>query len=211
MEKVEVRIVSGNLKGRKLSCMVHAGLRPTPQMVREALFSILGNAVPDRPFYDVFAGTGVVGFEAISRGASDARLIEMNAKQVTDIQKNVDRFGIAERVQVLRADVYRWAERWVPIARSGPVNLFFSPPFADLDPVKLEAFLGMVKSLMEKAPEETVLTIQAEDGFPTESLPGKLELWDVRKYGRNLLMFYVKDTAAELPVAEETVEKNAVQ
>ena len=63
---------------------------------------------------------------------------------------------------VVRADVYRWAERWVPIARSGPVYLFFSPPFADLDPVKLEAFLGMVKSLMEKAPEETVLTIQAD-------------------------------------------------
>ena len=211
MEKTELRIVAGTLKGRKLQCFVHPDMRPTPQMVREALFSILGNAIPGRMFYDIFAGTGIIGIEAISRGASDARLIEMNAKQVTDIQKNVDRFGIAERVQVLRADVYRWAERWVPIARSGPVNLFFSPPFADLDPVKLEAFLGMVKSLMEKAPEETVLTIQAEDGFPTESLPGKLELWDVRKYGRNLLMFYVKDSAAELPVAEEVAEKNAVQ
>ena len=65
MDKTEVRIVAGTLKGRKLSVVVHEGLRPTPQMVREALFSILGDAVPDRVFYDVFAGTGVVGLEAV--------------------------------------------------------------------------------------------------------------------------------------------------
>ena len=70
VEKTEVRIVAGTLRGRKLACVVHPGMRPTPQMVREALFSILGNAVPGRPFYDVFAGTGVVGLEAVSRGAS---------------------------------------------------------------------------------------------------------------------------------------------
>ena len=65
----EVRIVAGALRGRKLVAFVHEGMRPTPQMVREALFSILGNAVPGRVFYDVFAGTGVVGLEAVSRGA----------------------------------------------------------------------------------------------------------------------------------------------
>ena len=51
-------------------------MRPTPQMVREALFSILGNAVPGRPFFDLFAGTGVHGLEAISRGATEAVLVE---------------------------------------------------------------------------------------------------------------------------------------
>ena len=76
LEKVQVRIVAGSLRGRKLTAVVHEGMRPTPQMVREALFSILGNAVPDRVFYDVFAGTGVVGLEAVSRGATSARLIE---------------------------------------------------------------------------------------------------------------------------------------
>ena len=55
--RTQLRIVSGSLRGRKLTCAVHPGLRPTPDRVREAFFSILGNAVPDRPFYDVFAGT----------------------------------------------------------------------------------------------------------------------------------------------------------
>ena len=52
-----IRIVAGSLRGRRIACTVNPELRPTPQMVREALFSILGNAIPDRLFVDVFAGT----------------------------------------------------------------------------------------------------------------------------------------------------------
>jgi 16S rRNA (guanine966-N2)-methyltransferase len=190
VEKTEVRIVAGSLRGRKIQVGVHPGLRPTPQMVREALFSILGNAVPGRPFYDVFAGTGVVGLEAVSRGASEARLIESDARQAADIRKYAERFGVADKAQVLRADAYRWAERWVPPAAGGPVNLFLSPPFPDLAAGRLDAFLGLVRQLLDKAPDESVLVIQAEEGFPLDSVPDPTA-WDVRTYGRNLLMFYV--------------------
>src|SRR5918993_1199847 len=98
LEKVQIRIVAGALRGRKLTAVVHEGMRPTPQMVREAFFSILGNAIPDRVFIDVFAGTGVVGLEAVSRGASSARLIEKDGRQAADIQKYADQFGISDRV-----------------------------------------------------------------------------------------------------------------
>lgn len=110
LEKTQVRIVAGALRGRKLTVVVHEGMRPTPQMVREALFSILGNAVPDRVFYDIFAGTGVVGLEAVSRGATSARLIEKDPRQTADIQKYAQDFGVGDKVQVLKADAYRWAE-----------------------------------------------------------------------------------------------------
>jgi 16S rRNA (guanine966-N2)-methyltransferase len=189
VEKTQVRIVAGSLRGRKLACLVHEGMRPTPQMVREALFSILGNAVPGRPFYDVFAGTGVVGLEAVSRGATDARLIEKDPRLAGEIQKYAHQFEVADRVQVLRADAYRWAERWIP-PKTGPVNLFLSPPFPDLDGDRLDDFLGMVRLLLEKAPDESVLVIQAEDGFPVTAVPDPAA-WDVRTYGRNLLLFYV--------------------
>ena len=200
LEKTQVRIVAGSLRGRKLTCVVHEGMRPTPQMVREALFSILGNAVPGRVFYDVFAGTGVVGLEAVSRGATSARFIEKDTRQTADIQKYADQFGIADKVQVLRADVYRWAERWIPPGKE-PVNLFLSPPFPDLSD-KAEEFLGLVRTLLEKAPDESVLTIQAEEGFPTTRLPD-LPAWDLRNYGRNLLLFRVKgEPPPQLPVEE---------
>jgi 16S rRNA (guanine966-N2)-methyltransferase len=188
LEKTQVRIVAGSLRGRKLTVVVHEGMRPTPQMVREALFSILGNAVPGRVFYDVFAGTGVVGLEAVSRGASAARLIEKDPRQAADIQKYAGQFGVADKVQVLRADAYRWAERWIPLAKE-PVNLFLSPPFPDLTE-KADEFLTLVRTLLEKAPDESVLTIQAEEGFPVDQLP-HLPAWDVRRYGRNMLLFYV--------------------
>lgn len=193
--KTQVRIVAGSLRGRKLTVMVHEGMRPTPQLVREALFSILGNAVPDRVFYDVFAGTGVVGLEAVSRGASSARLIEKDARQVSDIQKYAAQFGVSDKVHVLRADAYRWAERWIP--GKEPVNIFISPPFPDLTG-KAPEFLALIRTLIEKAPAESVITIQAEEGVPIENLPHP-GAWDVRSYGRNRLMFLVKGEPAQEP------------
>src|SRR5262249_19423705 len=107
--RVQLRIVAGALRGRKLTCNVSADLRPTPQMVREALFSILGNAVPDRPFFDVFAGTGVVGLEALSRGASSAQFVERDFRLGQDIERHLQAFDFADQGKVLRADTYRWA------------------------------------------------------------------------------------------------------
>lgn len=196
MEKSEIRIVAGTLRGRKIVCHVHEGMRPTPQMVREALFSILGNAVPGRVFYDIFAGTGVNGLEAISRGATEARFIEADGKLASAIMKYAENFGVSDRSQILKSDAYRWGERWIPPARSGAVNLFVSPPFPDLSIEKLPTFLLLVRALLEKAPAESVLTIQSEMGFPTEQLP-EPEKWDIRSYGRNMLCFFVKEVAIE--------------
>jgi 16S rRNA (guanine966-N2)-methyltransferase len=201
LEKTQVRIVAGSLRGRKLTVVVHEGMRPTPQMVREAFFSILGNAIPDRVFYDVFAGTGVVGLEAVSRGASSARFVEMNARQVADIQKYADQFKIGDKVQVLKADAYRWAERWLEPRE--PVNLFLSPPFPDLSQ-KADEFLTLVNVLLKKAPDESVLTIQAEEGFPLTRLP-EPDKWDVRSYGRNMLLIRVKGEG-KLPEGEAAEE-----
>ena len=200
LEKTQVRIVAGSLRGRRLTVVVHEGMRPTPQMVREALFSILGNAIPGRVFYDIFAGTGVVGLEAVSRGATAARLIEKDPRQVTDIQKYAEQFGVSDKVQVLRADAYRWAERWIPVGKE-PVNLFLSPPFPDLSE-KAEEFLALVRTLLEKAPDESVLTIQAEEGFPLEQLPNPAT-WDVRRYGRNMLLIAVVSRPTPSPASTE--------
>lgn len=197
--KTELRIVAGTLRGRKITAYVHEGMRPTPQMVREAFFSILGNAIPDRVFFDVFAGTGVVGLEALSRGASATRFIEKDPKQAADVQKHAERFGVAAKAQVLKADAYRWAERWLPPA--DPVNLFLSPPFPDLSE-KGDEFLALVNHLWTKAPNDSVLTIQAEEGFPIERLPDA-DRWDVRSYGRNLLLIRVKGDPQPADEGEE--------
>jgi 16S rRNA (guanine(966)-N(2))-methyltransferase RsmD len=188
--RVQLRIVSGQLRGRKLICNVGPDLRPTPQMVREALFSILGNAVPQRPFYDVFAGTGANGLEALSRGASFAYFVERDFRLAQVIDNHLQTFGVARQAQVVRTDAYRWAGQWLPPKE--PVNIFISPPFADFKH-RLEDLTAMAAQLQSKAPEESVLVIQ------TEKLSGQEHWaqfgdWEERRYGRNLLWLWVKDT-----------------
>src|SRR6202165_5873516 len=91
--RTQIRIIAGHLRGRKISCTVSEDLRPTPQMVREAFFSILGDAIPDRPFFDVFAGTGVLGIEALSRGASSAVFLERDFRLAGGIDGLLEGFG----------------------------------------------------------------------------------------------------------------------
>jgi len=188
--RVQLRIVAGSLRGRKILCQVHPALRPTPQMVREALFSILGNAVPDRPFVDVFAGTGANGMGALSRGASFAYFIERDFRLAQDIDEHVKKFAVADRSQVVRTDVYRWAAQWQPPPE--PVNIFISPPFADLQN-RLDDLHAQIARLQREVAEGSVLVLQ------TEKLPGQQHRaafadWEERRYGRNVLLLWVKDS-----------------
>lgn len=190
--RVQLRIVAGSLRGRKLTCNVSPELRPTPQMVREALFSILGNAVPDRPFIDVFAGTGVNGLEALSRGASSTLFIERDFRLGQDIGHYLREFRVAERGQVVRTDAYRWSALWH--APAEPVNVFVSPPFPDLD-ARVDDFLLLVRRLQEKIAPGSVLILQSEKHRLLDSLQD-LDEWEPRRYGRNMLLLWVKPLPA---------------
>jgi 16S rRNA (guanine966-N2)-methyltransferase len=187
--RVQLRIVAGALRGRKLNCSAGGDLRPTPQMVREALFSILGDAVPGRPFYDVFAGTGVNGLEALSRGAGSAAFVERDFRLAGEIDQHLRAFGLAGRGKVIRTDAYRWAEGWQ--APAEPVNLFLSPPFADYDR-RLDDLVWLVETLQQKAAPGSVIVLQAERHAALEGL-AFFELWDQRRYGRNVLLIWVKE------------------
>ena len=194
--RTQLRIVAGSLKGRKLSCNVNTNLRPTPQMVREALFSILGDAVPDRPFFDVFAGTGVVGLEALSRGAASVTFVERDFRLIADLERHIAAFGVGAATRIARSDVYRWIERFRPPAE--PVVVFLSPPFADFER-RLDGLLGLVGELQGKVHPGSVLVLQAERGVPLDELPER-DHWDRRTYGRNELFLWVKESEAPADV-----------
>jgi 16S rRNA (guanine(966)-N(2))-methyltransferase RsmD len=193
--RTQLRIVAGSLKGRKVSYTLHPSLRPTPQMVREALFSILGDAVPGRSFFDVFAGTGVVGLEALSRGASSVVFVERDFRLIAELERHIAAFGVGASARIARADVYRWIERWRPPAE--PVVAFLSPPFADFER-RLDDLLGLMDELQHKVYTGSVLVLQSERGVPLDELPGRMS-WDRRTYGRNELFLWVKE--ADAPVA----------
>src|SRR5436190_18058204 len=106
--RVTIRIVAGSLRGRKVVCNHSAELRPTPQMVREAFFSILGNAIPGRIFVDIFAGTGVVGMEALSRDAKQTLFIERDFQLTQELEKHLRGFELSRQSKLYRTDAYRW-------------------------------------------------------------------------------------------------------
>lgn len=186
--RVSLRIVAGRFRGRKLRCTVHEGLRPTPDMVREALFNILGPRVVDTPFIDVFAGTGITGMEAASRGASTVSFIERDFRLAQDIRRHTEMLGVQAECHIHRQDAYRWARHLVPFAE--PVNVFVSPPFRDLTH-ESERFLELVSELQRQVAPGSVVVVQAERKTIAERLPDREE-WEERRYGRNVLLIWEK-------------------
>jgi 16S rRNA (guanine(966)-N(2))-methyltransferase RsmD len=198
--RTQIRIIAGTLRGRKLTCTVSPNLRPTPQRAREALFSILGDAVPGRPFFDVFAGTGVIGIEALSRGATLATFVERDFKLIDDLERHLKAFKINASSRIVRTDVYRWVERWQPPSEA--VNVFLSPPFSDLED-RPDELLAVVESMQNRLTAGSVLTLQSEPAPMLARLPDRLA-WDERKYGRNHLLFWVKPGSQTLLQADDS-------
>ena len=122
-----MRIAGGEFGGRTLVVPKSDAIRPTQDRVREALFSILQCEIPGAAFLDLFAGTGSVGLEAISRGAASATFVEMNAKHLESLRRNVDAMAKSARTEIVRADAYRYIASY-----SGPGYdvAFADPPYA---------------------------------------------------------------------------------
>ena len=103
-----MRITSGEFRGRAITAPPGEDVRPTQDRVREALFSMLGECVRGAVFLDLFAGTGAVGLEAVSRGAAKAVFVESAPRSVACISANVERAGAGPRCETHRADALAW-------------------------------------------------------------------------------------------------------
>jgi 16S rRNA (guanine966-N2)-methyltransferase len=101
-----MRVISGTAKGRRLQSVAGDQTRPITDRVKEALFDIIGPDVIDSTWWDVFAGTGAVGIEALSRGAAFARLTELNRAPLETIRANLTHTGLSARSEIRRADAF---------------------------------------------------------------------------------------------------------
>jgi 16S rRNA (guanine966-N2)-methyltransferase len=121
-----VRIIGGIWRRRRIALPRAAGLRPTPDRVRETLFNWLAPVLPGAVCLDLFAGTGVLGFEALSRGAARAVLVEREPKAALALERVRGELGAA--AEIVRAD----AENYLVRGDIGPFDIvFIDPPFAD--------------------------------------------------------------------------------
>ncbi len=130
--KATMRIVGGKYSSRTLKTLRGLALRPTSDRLRETLFNILGPTIEGAIFVDLYAGTGAVGIEALSRGAREVVLIEKHAKAAALIRKNLQSLGIVGGVELLATDAVRGLE-WLVARRAHAHFVFLDPPYAQAD------------------------------------------------------------------------------
>ena len=122
-----IRIIAGEFGGRRIKTPATDKVRPTADRVREAWFSILQGAIPGARVLDLFAGSGALGFEALSRGAVSVDFVEKHTASLRVIHANVDILNVADHVTIHRTDAIRFAERLQP----GAYDVAFAdPPYA---------------------------------------------------------------------------------
>jgi 16S rRNA (guanine966-N2)-methyltransferase len=128
-----MRLSGGTLRNRVVFAPATDAVRPTPGRVKEALFSILADRIAESRVLDLFAGTGAIGFEALSRGASEAVFVERHARQAAAIVRTAESLGVADRSKVLVVDATRAAARL-----HGRFDLVYAdPPYADDPPARI--------------------------------------------------------------------------
>jgi 16S rRNA (guanine966-N2)-methyltransferase len=181
-----MRVIAGEAKGRRLTGLRSARVRPTTDRVREALFSALGAGVVGARVLDLYAGSGALGIEALSRGAASAVFVDADPEAVGAIRANLALTGLADRATVVRRPV----ERFVATAPGEPFDVvLMDPPYAEGLPTGV---LGALAAGGFLAPEarvvlETRRLVETSAGAPAEV--GGLQVVSQRRYGDSALVF----------------------
>ena len=181
-----MRVIAGKYRSRTLRSLKGQALRPTSDHLRETLFNILGPAIEDATFVDLYAGTGAVGIEALSRGARLAIFIEQHAPATVLIRRNLESLGIGGETEILGVDVLRGLER-LEARRVHAQFVFLDPPYVAAE--EYESVLEFLGSSPLVAPGGRVIAEHLRKRALPERI-GELELARVVEQGDAALSFY---------------------
>jgi 16S rRNA (guanine966-N2)-methyltransferase len=171
----ELRIVAGRWGRRRLKVPRGRSVRPTPERVREAWMNVLGSELEDATVLDLFAGTGALGLEALSRGARHATLVERGGRVLKCLRVNVAALEAEELVTIVGADVFAYLDGLAP----GAFDIALAdPPYGE----------GMARRLVEsyrRSPFARILSVEHEPDETLGSPAGAVE----RRYGDTVITF----------------------
>ena len=203
-EPAELRIIGGRFRGRKLKYEPfrvgdNPVTRPMKHRLRESIFNLVSTGSEGRHAIDLFAGTGALGLEALSRGAVHATFIERHVPTSRVIEENIKALGVEERSTLLVASAFVWGKRDLPKVEGGrgkadnekvpspfpllpsalaPWLVFCSPPYAFFVD-RRDEMLELIAAVMQHAPLQSIIIVEADERFDFGMLAG---LWDVRTY-----------------------------
>lgn len=182
-----LRIIGGRFGGRKLKYAGDPRVRPMKNRVREALFNLIGPAILEKYAIDLFAGTGALALEALSRGAVGATVVERHFPSARVLRENVSILDVSDVVEVVTADTFWWLRK-SPEFPTTPWTVFCSPPYRFYDQ-RREDMLWLVGEMLRRAPEQSLFALEATEGFDFGLLPHP-DRWDVRTYLPAVLGIY---------------------
>jgi 16S rRNA (guanine(966)-N(2))-methyltransferase RsmD len=184
----ELRIIGGKARGRKIRSVPGETTRPITDKVREALFNIIGSDIQGAFFLDLFAGTGSVGIEAISRGAEYVCFVDLNWQPIETIRDNLKNTGLQEGTEVIRSDAFSFLEH-------SPSHSF---DYIYIAPPQYKKIWSRVLQSIDRhidwITEDAWVIVQIHP-IEYESIDEKLHVqklveFDQRRYGSTLLIFY---------------------
>ena len=178
-----MRIIAGIARSRRLIAPPGQTTRPMTDRVRESLFSSISAWIPDSVVFDLYAGTGSMGLEALSRGASDVTFVERDRNAIAALRTNIETVGLGGRV--VSGDVDRFLDR-----ADGPLDLaFVDPPYA----VALPSLVETMKKLSPLLAHDGIAIVHRRSGEDPPDSIADLVLVDERRYGSAVLWRYAKE------------------
>lgn len=181
-----MRVISGTARGTKLNSIDELSTRPTLDRVKESLFNIVQQRIDDSIVLDLFAGSGAIGIEFLSRGCKTAYFCDMSKKAVNMIHQNLERTRLQENAVVLNKD-YKECLKQIAKQNIAFDLIFIDPPYKDdiaVDSVKTILSLKLLK-------KDGIIIIETDEKDRELNNLKKLdiEVYDIRKYGRANLIF----------------------
>ncbi|MCR5146503.1 MAG: 16S rRNA (guanine(966)-N(2))-methyltransferase RsmD [Clostridia bacterium] len=181
-----MRVISGTARGTKLNSIEEMSTRPTLDRVKESLFNIINSRIEDSVILDLFAGSGAIGIEFLSRGCRKAYFCDYSNKAVKMIHQNLEKTRLQENAIVLNEDYTRCLEKMVEQKVKFDV-IFIDPPYKDdiaVNSVKMVLSLDLLN-------EDGIIIIETDEKDREINNLKKLDIniYDIRKYGRANLIF----------------------
>ena len=181
-QDTRLRIIGGTWRGRQIRYSGDPVTRPMKDNIRESVFNLIGGWIPGKLVIDLFAGTGAIGLEALSRGAVHAILVERHFATAKLIEQNVRDLDATSQTTVVMSDTFFWSRQFLKQSppASPPWAIFCSPPYS-LYAERADDMLELIRSLWEAAPPASVFVVEADARFDSNSLPDP-DSWRVREY-----------------------------
>lgn len=197
---LRMRVVAGSARGKSLLVVPGHGTRPILDRVKTALFDVLRPRIEGLTVLDLFAGSGGVGIEALSQGAARCVFLDLAAKAVATIKKNLASTGLADRAKVRQVD----ALKFLKTTEESFDLIYVAPPQYQKLWVQAMTLIGERPSLLRVDDESTGLVIVQIDPreYVTLSL-GHLRETRQKRYGNSLLVFYETGEGAEAAAGDE--------